>query len=163
MFGVVTMAKRGRPSKYEDEYAEQAYKLCLLGAIDTELADFFGVAESNLNQWKKVYPGFQEALKKGKFQADANVADRTYQRAMGYEHDDIELKVVSLPGINSGSEVQQVGIRKYYPPDTTAAIFWLCNRQRGRWQNVNKVDHTGDLNVIVKLPDNLRESGNSAT
>jgi hypothetical protein len=137
------MAKRGRPSKYKDEYAEQVYKLCLLGAVDAEIADFFGIAESNLNQWKKVYPEFQESIKKGKTQADANVADRLYQKAMGYEHDDIELKVITLPGKNAGSEVQEVKVRKYYPPDTTADIFWMCNRQRSKWQNVNKVEHTG--------------------
>jgi hypothetical protein len=33
--------ERGRPTKYKEEYNEQAYKLCLLGATDKELADFF--------------------------------------------------------------------------------------------------------------------------
>lgn len=28
---------------------------------------------------------------------------------------------------------------KYYPPDTTAAIFWLKNRQKDKWRD--KVDH----------------------
>lgn len=31
----------GRPTKYRPEFAEQARKLCLLGATDKELADFF--------------------------------------------------------------------------------------------------------------------------
>lgn len=34
----------GRPTKYKPEYAEQASKLCALGATDAQLADFF---ESN--------------------------------------------------------------------------------------------------------------------
>lgn len=33
--------ERGRPSSYQPEYAEQARKLCLLGATDQEIADFF--------------------------------------------------------------------------------------------------------------------------
>jgi DNA-binding XRE family transcriptional regulator len=32
-----------------EEYDEQARKLCLLGATDAELADFFGVSEQTLN------------------------------------------------------------------------------------------------------------------
>ena len=39
----------GRPTKYKEEYAEQAYKLCLLGAKDKEMADFFQVSLSTLN------------------------------------------------------------------------------------------------------------------
>lgn len=35
--------KKGRPSGYKPEYAEQARKLCLLGATDQEIADFFEV------------------------------------------------------------------------------------------------------------------------
>ena len=31
--------KGGRPTKYKEEYAEQAYKLCLLGATDKELSE----------------------------------------------------------------------------------------------------------------------------
>lgn len=132
----------GRPSKYKNEYAEQAFKLCLLGATDKEMADFFEVEESTLNNWKKDYPEFLESIKKGKDCADANVADRLYQRARGYEHDDIELKVVSV-GQGQGSEVQEIPIRKYYPPDTTAAIFWLKNRQREKWRDTQNHEVTG--------------------
>ncbi|MCO6427131.1 hypothetical protein [Nitrosomonas communis] len=31
----------GRPTLYREVYAEQAYRLCLLGATDEELADFY--------------------------------------------------------------------------------------------------------------------------
>lgn len=41
--------KRGRKSAYQKEYANQALKLCLLGATDKELADFFSVSEQTLN------------------------------------------------------------------------------------------------------------------
>jgi len=133
---------RGRPSSYKPEYAEQAYKLCLLGAVDKEMADFFGVAESTFNLWKKEHKEFSESLKRGKIFADANVADRLYQRAMGYEHDDVELKVVSLGG-NMGSEVQECEVRKYYPPDTTAAIFWLKNRKKDQWRDKQETEITG--------------------
>ena len=39
--------KRGRKSEYRIEYADQALKLCLLGATDKELAEFFSVINYN--------------------------------------------------------------------------------------------------------------------
>ncbi|SDY78195.1 hypothetical protein [Nitrosomonas sp. Nm33] len=39
----------GRPTSYRPEYAEQAYKLCLLGATDKQLAEFFNVVESTIS------------------------------------------------------------------------------------------------------------------
>lgn len=121
-----------RPTKYQQEYAEQARKLCLLGATDTELAEFFEVAESTVSLWKVEHPEFSEALKKGKLQADSEVADRLYQRAMGFEHNDVDIRVVA-------GAIVETPIRKVYAPDPTAAIFWLKNRQRGKWRD--KVEH----------------------
>ncbi len=53
-----------RPTKYQEAYAEQARKLCLLGYTDAELADFFEVSESTINKWKLDYPKFSESIKK---------------------------------------------------------------------------------------------------
>ena len=81
----VKKKSRGRKSEYREEYAEQALKLCLLGATDKEIAEFFSVSEQTLNSWKKKFPQFLESLKKGKAVADANVASRLYSRAIGYD------------------------------------------------------------------------------
>jgi hypothetical protein len=158
----------GRPTKYKEEYAEQTYKLCLLGATDKELADFFDVNEDTINEWKKVFPKFSESIKRGKKIADANVADRLYQRALGYEHDEVELKVVSLgsaPGGGSlGSEVQKIDVIKHYPPEPTAAIFWLKNRQPEKWRDKQQTEITGKdgeplpaAQVNIYIPDNGRD------
>lgn len=40
------MTKTGRPSKYDKAFPDQARKLCLLGATDIEIADFFEVPRS---------------------------------------------------------------------------------------------------------------------
>lgn len=117
-----------RPTKYKPEYAEQARKLCLLGSTDKELADFFEVSEDSIHEWKKVHAEFSESIKRGKEQADADVADRLYQRAMGFEHPEVDLRVVA-------GEIVQTPITKIYAPDPTAAIFWLKNRQRAKWRD----------------------------
>ena len=126
------MKKPGRPSVYDKGYSascvELGKKLAKLGAKDADIAEVFGVSESTLNLWKTKYPEFSEALKAGKLIADAEVAESLYQRAIGYEHDDVDIRVVD-------KEIVQTPIRKYYPPDTTAAIFWLKNRQRQQWRD----------------------------
>lgn len=129
-----------RPSSYKPEFAEQARKLCLLGATDAELADFFGVSEQTLNNWKTAHPAFLESLKMGKAQADADVADRLYQRAMGYSH--LAEKILVVAGT-----VQREQYTEHYPPDTTAAIFWLKNRKKAAWRDKQDVEHSGEIKV----------------
>lgn len=137
----------GRPTKYRKEYAEQCYKLCLLGATDDDLAGFFDVAVSTIDVWAKAQPEFSEARKNGKEVADANVADRLYQRATGYTHP--EEKIFQYEG-----DPVRVETLKHYPPDTPAAIYWLNNRQRGRWSNRHLHELTGKdggpMEVTVK-------------
>jgi len=142
----------GRPTDYKDEYAEQAYKICLLGATDKDMAEFFDVAESTINNWKTAHPEFLESIKKGKTIADGNVADRLYQRALGFEHDSEEIKVIS-EGQNMGSRVERVAVRKIYAPDTTAAIFWLKNRQKDKWRDKQEVEHSGAINKYEDMSD----------
>ncbi|WP_232055099.1 hypothetical protein [Vibrio taketomensis] len=70
-------------NKYQIEYAKQAYKLCLLGARDQDLAHFFDVHRDTIFHWVSLYPKFAEARKRGKLQADAEVAYQLFKRATG--------------------------------------------------------------------------------
>lgn len=146
--------KGGRKTLYKEEYAEQAYKLTLLGATDIELADFFGVNELTINRWKTYHKEFCKSLKDGKQLADANVANRLYQRAMGFEHDSEEIKIID-------QQVVRVPIRKVYPPDTPAASLWLRNRQPDKWRDKQTTEITGkdgkDLQIIVQSKETIDE------
>jgi DNA-binding XRE family transcriptional regulator len=139
----------GRPTKYKKEYCEQAYKLCLLGATDAELADFFNVTESTLNLWKKNHKEFSESLKSGKYIADAEVANKLYHRALGYSHE--EDKIFQYEG-----QPVVVPTIKHYAPDPTSAIFWLKNRQREKWTDSSKVEVT-EKHIIVDIEEDDEE------
>ena len=121
-----------RPSKYKPEHAKAAAKLCALGATDAQLADFFEVSVSTVNLWKVEHKEFSESIKVPKAAADERVEQSLFRRAMGYEHDEVDIRVVA-------NAVIQTPIRKYYPPDSTAMIFWLKNRKPAEWRD--KVDH----------------------
>lgn len=144
------MNKGGRPTDYREEYAEQAYKLALLGATDKDLADFFEVTETTINNWKLAHIKFFESLKKGKMVADATVAESLYKRANGYEHEDVDIKMYE-------GRIIETKLIKHYPPDTTAGIFWLKNRQPKQWRDKQETEHTGTafekVTINIITPD----------
>ena len=138
----------GRPTKYREEYAELAYKFCLLGATDKDLAEFFEVEEKTVNNWKEDYPEFLQSLKRGKTLADARMAESLYHRGRGYSHpEDKIFQYEGMPVI--------VPTTKHYPPDTAAGIFWLKNRQPQKWRDKQEVEHSGKLEYELVLPEEL--------
>lgn len=126
----------GRPSRFKPEFGEQAEKLCLLGATDQELADFFKVDVRTIYRWKHEHPDFCQALKSGKDVADERVERSLYQRAIGYEQD--EVKIFMPAGKDSPVYAP---FRAKVAPDVTAAIFWLKNRRKDEWRDRQEVDH----------------------
>lgn len=132
----------GAPTKYKDEYCELAYKFCLLGAEDTDLARMFDVCEATINNWKNDYPEFLESIKRGKDIADAEIASKLYHRAKGYAHPDV------ITASSNGIITDIKEVTKHYPPDTTAAIFWLKNRQPKLWRDMQKIEQ----HIIVEQP-----------
>ncbi|MDO5653127.1 MAG: helix-turn-helix domain-containing protein [Brachymonas sp.] len=142
-------AKRGpgRPSSYREHYADQAYKLTLLGATDAQLGNFFEVSEQTINTWKKVYPAFLESIKRGKDVADARVAEALFKRATGYSHPDTHIS-------NYQGEVTITPIEKHYPPDPASMIFWLKNRQPESWRDRVEADiNVGDIGELAGVYD----------
>lgn len=127
-----------RPTKYKAEFEEKVYKLCLLGATDEEIADFFGVTERTINRWKKK-KGFCQAIKKGKIDADANVAESLYNRACGYKHPDVHIS-------NYQGDITVTDIIKHYPPDTAAAFIWLKNR--AGWKDKSETALSGEVHLL---------------
>lgn len=126
----------GRPSGLTDEVIEKAGKLYELGATDMEVADFFGVTVRTVHRWKLESDKFCHSMDAAKQAADDRVEKSLYHRALGYEHEEVDIRVV-------GGEIIQTPIRKYYPPDTTAGVFWLKNRRPDKWREMKAVELTG--------------------
>jgi hypothetical protein len=125
--------KVGRPSEFKPEFCEQAEKLCKLGATDEELAEFFGVTTTTIDNWKVKHPAFLGAVKEGKVLADINVANSLYKKATGYV---LETERV----IGKGDNARVVPLKIAIEADTTAAIFWLKNRRKAHWRDKQDVD-----------------------
>ena len=121
-------APQGRPSKYKPEYDKQAAKLCKKGFIDTEIADFFEVAESTIHLWKLEHPSFSESLKESKRYSDDAVEMALYDRAIGYDYDEVKEEDGEQGGKKTTVTTKRI-------QDNTAAIFWLKNRRPDKWRD----------------------------
>ena len=145
----------GRPTLYKKNHDERAFKLSLLGLTDVEMANIFDVCEATITIWKNTYPSFLAAIKKGKEDADADIAASLYQRAKGYSHKDVHIS--SYEG-----QITKTEITKYYPPDTAAAFIWLKNRQAKKWRDRAIMDDAGNpvspVRVNIGVQDASKDS-----
>lgn len=142
--------KAGRPSKYKVEFDKQAAKLCRLGATDRDIADFFGISEATLNNWKLKHPAFLESLKRSKDEADSLVEQSLFRRATGYSHPATKF-------FQAGGEIIRQDYVEHYPPDATSMIFWLKNRQSGKWRDKPDGDEGDDAPAPVKIEVMVRD------
>jgi len=132
--------------------AEQAKKLCKLGATDQDLAEFFGVCTRTIIRWQAEHSAFCHALKVGKGEADQRVERSLYQRAVGYSHPDVHVS-------NYQGAVTLTPITKHYAPDTVACIFWLKNRQPELWRDKHEIEHSGDIDLAEILRTARQRAG----
>lgn len=138
------MADVGRPSEYRDEFAEQAAKLCALGATDFELANFFEVDTRTIYRWKNCHPEFCQAVIAGKENADARVERSLYNRAVGYSFE--SEKVFQFQG-----DIIRAETVEHVPPDASAALNWLKNRQPDKWRDKQEIDQTVKGEMVHKI------------
>lgn len=124
-----TLAKRkparkgaGRPTKFRPEMLGQITDLAMLGKTDEQIAGLIGITPQTLCEWRKNFPRISEALARGRTVADADIAGALYKRAIG-------MRVTEVREDPRGT----ITTTKEVPPDTSAAVFWLKNRQSAHW------------------------------
>lgn len=123
---------KGRPSKFNEEIKSEAIRLARAGKTNEQISHILAICPKTFDNWKGRYPDFLRALKEAKLEADDLVKASLFRRATGYYHD--EEKLFFFQG-----NVKRVKTVKHYPPDTTAAIFWLKNRQPKEWRDTYNV------------------------
>jgi hypothetical protein len=133
----------GRDTKYRPEFNDQARKLCLLGFTDAELAEFFGVCERTINNWKADFPAFLQSINDGKVVADAQVADSLYRRATGEQ-------IVVERLLKRGDAHEVIRLMQFVPGEVTAQRLWLLNRRKGNWRDKVETEHSGKVYQVVE-------------
>ena len=140
------MATRGRPSKIDKltQNKKAIDKMLQLGATMVDIAEFLEVDEATIYNWQNKYPKYFESLKDWKDIADGIVEQTLYQKAKGGIV--VDERIVNP----DGSETIKY---KRIPPDTTAQIFWLKNRQSKRWRDRQDIDLSGSPPIEIRLID----------
>lgn len=148
-----------RISKYEEwvNNNEIKDKLVLVegwsrdGLTQKQIADNLGINVDTLIEYKKKYPDFSNALKKGKEVVDIEVENALLKRALGYTITLYEEKV------DKDGCVHNLKKDVHVPGDTTAQIFWLKNRKPKNWKDKQNSENTSDdvNNRIIKISDLL--------
>lgn len=142
----------GPPVKYKPSYNKEVKKLCLLGATDEQIADFFEVDRSTISRWKHDYPKFFKAMKAGKIAADSTVAESLFKSATGYDYEETttERVLVAKKSINP-DEIEPVVefemvptkiVSKHLPPNGRDALNWLKNRSIQNWKDKHEIEST---------------------
>jgi hypothetical protein len=83
----------------------------------------------------------------GKAEADSRVERSLYQRAVGYSYDAVK---IFMPA--GAKKPVYAPYREHVPPDVTACIFWLKNRDPAHWREAWQVDHALGKYIISDQP-----------
>ena len=146
-----------RISKYEEwvNNNEIKDKLVLVegwsrdGLTQKQIADNLGINVDTLIEYKKKYPDFSNALKKGKEVVDIEVENALLKRALGYTITLYEEKV------DKDGCVHNLKKDVHVPGDTTAQIFWLKNRKKAQWRDkveYEKTQGVQKIHIVNDLP-----------
>ena len=139
------MGARGPKTGYTPDCCDEARRACMLGATNEELAGLLGVSRATIHNWMEEFPDFRKAIEEGKVAADARVAEKLYQRAIGYE------RPATRFFANPDGPPTQVDYTYHHAPDTSAAIFWLRNRRREDWREQVEHRHSTSHELLVVL------------
>src|ERR1700722_1599584 len=112
--------------KFNYHFCEQAKDLYTTGYTDADVARHFSINRATLYKWRKRYPEFDEAVRYGKYGADAEVVNSLFKLATGFSQ--MEEKLVMVHG-----EPKIELLRVYYPPNKEAIRLWLQMRLPEKW------------------------------
>jgi hypothetical protein len=141
------LQKRGRKSTFDKRFIDVAKRMAYLGATDQDLAVAFGVTIKCVMEWRAKHPQFGDALKLGKNEADQRVERSLYQKAVGYSYDSV--KIFMPAGAKKPVIVPYV---EHVPPDTTAGVFWLKNRDPAHWRDAWQIEASVGRYIISDKP-----------
>lgn len=144
-----------------------AYNLALLGLDDQRIADVLCEGDVGvLQHWCKLFHGFAGQIERGRLLADAEVAAALFNRAKGYELDDVRRRYI----IKDDGTEKLVGYERrtvHVPASVDAIELWLKTRQPVAWplKPIPPEDRLpgdpqvgeDDINFIIRRLESLRD------
>ncbi len=133
------------------DHLDQVRAIAMRGISEKEMSEVFDIHPRQIQEWKRQFPTFKNAVEQGYTDADAAVLSAVYQSAVGYTHE--EEKIFQWDG-----DIIRADTVKHYKPDMAAAKLWLTNRQREHWKDRQQVGVNGgvDDNAPIGIRDETK-------
>lgn len=144
-----------KPSVFDDFWEERiadAKQLAAAGATDNEMADWFEISPKTLYAWRAANPNFHQACKPHKEIVDDIVEGVAFQMVKGFRY--TEQQAIKVKTGEHTEAVEVVEVERVLPPDKTMVIFWLKNRRKETWRDVQ--DHNVSGTVEHKIIEDPR-------
>ena len=140
----------GRPTKYQEKLCCQIARLGVrAGLTELQIAGEIGVSEQTVNEWKKTYPEFSEALKSSRIDTRENIEKSLVRRALGF-HYKAEKPMTVGTGMGE-SEIEIAKYTEYCPANVTAIIYYL----KHNWKEKYGDKLGGEGEALIKKLDSV--------
>ena len=143
----------GRPSLFKPEQIQMIRTLASHGVSEIRIQEDLGISERTWRRWKAENPQILAALRVSDEEMLEIARTNVVRRMQGYEYRAEKIMTVSMGG--GVSEVKRIPYVEHVPPDTTAAMWIMKNRDPANWKDRQEVENRGDVVVRVEggLPD----------
>jgi len=148
----------GRPSDYNKKFPRIVYEFALVGLSDDRIAQAMGVCIKTFHNWKEQHPEFLQALVDGRENADRQVANAMFKRAVGFKYPAVRIFH------NKDDGTVYAPYEEYMPPDVTAGFKWMSIR-RGKMRKDgwdDSTDANGNPRPVVSVQINVNDPQEAA-
>lgn len=112
-------------------------RLVSQGATDASISAVLGIPEKAYSRYKK-YPELAEIYEIYEEERAQIVEHALFKKATGH--------TVTLTETDKDGNTREKQV--YYPPDSTAALFWLTNRSREKWKHRAELERGSVYNIL---------------
>lgn len=117
------------------------------GLTNSQIAKKMRISESTYYEYLRNFPQISEAIKKGKEVVDYEVEAQLLKSIKGF------VETYNQQTVTKDGDVVDFKESKYIPPNTTAAIFWLKNRQPQKYNKKQIVEESIDDEGVIIVND----------
>lgn len=126
------MGRRSKWPEVKDRLAEIEIWLRDHHLTEEQVCKNLGISHTTFNDYKKRYPEFLEAVKRGRQAVITELENALVKRALGYEYEEVKTYIK----VEEGREVKYTERTvKHLPPDVGALAILLKNKDPEHYTN----------------------------
>lgn len=145
--------KMGRPSNYDPgSHPRNAERLLSRGFNHHDVADAFGISITCFKEWMERYDDFSAAVRQGEDKWwRTKVVKSLRLNCTGFIKPEEKIFYNAVQ-----DKVVRVETSRYYPPNITSIIFYLCNKAPDEFRSINRDKPADETDSLRELAEILR-------